>query len=52
MLRAVVSFFTGLEHEEHPSVNVGAVLSEKFGRTDQHRDVRVVTTGVHRTVDP
>ncbi len=49
--RAGIALFARLEHQQHRPRQLVDPIHEKPSRTEQHRDVRVVTAGVHRAVD-
>jgi len=49
--RAVVTFFSGLEHESDRARYLAASAMEQSRRADEHRRVRVMATGVHAAVD-
>ena len=47
--RTVMAFFAGLEHELHGAGQLVAPGAQHFRRADQHRNMRVMPAGVHRT---
>ena len=47
----MVTFFAGLEHEQDTTCQVGLPGGEHLRRAGEHRDVGVVTAGVHRALD-
>ena len=48
---AVMAFLAGLEHEVHAAFQRIGTAAQDFGRTGQHRHMRVVAAGAHRTVN-
>jgi hypothetical protein len=48
---AVVALLARLEHQQDVARELVASLDQQASGTEQHRDVRVVPAGVHRTID-
>ena len=52
VLSTMMAFLTRLEHEQNPPVDLVAVPAQESGGSDEHGDMGVVPTRVHRAIDP
>ena len=51
VLGSTVALFAGLEHEENSSRKRSFALTQHFRSAGEHRNMCVVTTGMHDVVD-